>query len=121
MKPQNKIQVWETERLVCSQTYLRTDRELLISFEVQTSLKKKVTLVPSLHIFPVGKKQTKSHNWTLIKRLSQKAGYIWEQKWVVFIYCQEPQINATSVKCGGCEFPLRTEGDCLPLSTSGLM
>lgn len=30
---------------------------------------------------------------------------------MVSIYCQEPQINETSGKCGGCELPLRTEGD----------
>lgn len=39
--------MWEMELLVCSQTYLGTGRELLISFEVDTNLKKKYT-----HTFP---------------------------------------------------------------------
>lgn len=47
--------MWDTEHLVCSQTYLGTGRELLISSEVQTSLKKKVTLAFFLRTFPVGK------------------------------------------------------------------
>jgi len=64
--------MWQREHLVCSWTDLGTGRELLISFEVQTSLKKEVTLAPSLHISQM-EKQTKSHNWTLTKRLSQQA------------------------------------------------
>lgn len=45
----NKIQTWESEHLVCSWACLGPGRELSISFEVQTSLKKKVSLTPSLH------------------------------------------------------------------------